>query len=408
VAAVATTEARRGYVAGGDAFRGYACLVVVAAHAQLGLAALYLGPKAAADPAAAFPVIGHWMIRFNAVIYIFFALSGYLVGGPWVRAWLRGEGFPHFRKYISRRLRRIVPAFWVAITLSILLIGSYGASGGQFAELYLFQHINRPIGPPERIMPQGWTLDIEMAFYLLLPIVAAVLVRLRGVPASPRRRRRILYATLGVVTLVGLYLRAKYQITTPRGRSLASLGWAIAPGLAIAGLEYDHRERIANWRHAKAFAAGLMGASVLAWLFTVAAGLLDGNVVSELCYLVSAYGLLGGGLVWQWATGGAPRWADNPVAHALGRWSFGIYVLHLIVGREVLKHLPDGLQANVAFLITFGIMATVSIAAASVMWWLVEEPFIEKRWPQRPAWSRATAPPQPPVEELPAARQPVS
>src|SRR5207244_1837437 len=117
---------------------------------------------------------------------------------------LRGEGFPRFRKYISRRLRRIVPAFWVAITLSILLIGSYGASAGQFAELYLFQHINRPIGPPERIMPQGWTLDIEMAFYLLLPIVAAVLVRLRGVPASPQQRRRILYATLGVVTLVGL------------------------------------------------------------------------------------------------------------------------------------------------------------------------------------------------------------
>jgi peptidoglycan/LPS O-acetylase OafA/YrhL len=404
----AVAEAPRGYVVGGDAFRGYACLVVVAAHAQLGLAALYLGPKAATDPAGAFPAIGDVMIRFNAVIYIFFALSGYLVAGPWVRAWLRGEGWPRFGKYVSRRLRRIVPAFWVATTLSILIVGAYGASTGQLAQLYLFQHINRPVGPPERIMPQAWTLDIEFAFYLVLPVIAFALIKLRGVPASPRRRRQVLYWSLGLITVIGMLVRARYQLDHPQGRSLLALSWAIAPGLAIAALEYDHRERIAGWRRAKAFGGALMAASVGAWLLTVVFGLYDGNVVSELCYLVAAYGLLGGGLVWQWATGGAPRWADNPVAHALGRWSFGIYVLHLIVGRKVLEHLPSGLDANVAFAVTFGIMASVSVAAAAVLWWLVEEPFIEKRLPRRPAWSRATAPPKPPVEEQAGARLPAS
>jgi peptidoglycan/LPS O-acetylase OafA/YrhL len=406
--AVAAAEKPRGYVVGGDAFRGYACLGVVAAHAQLGLAALYLGPEAARDPAGAFPVVGDVLIRFNAVIYIFFALSGYLVGGPWVRAWLRGEGWPRLGKYFSRRLRRIVPAFWVATTLSIVIVGAYGASAGQLLQLYTFQHINRPVGPPERIMPQAWTLDIEFAFYFLLPLIAFALIKLKGVPADPRLRRRLLYWSLGVITVIGMLVRARYQLDHPQGRSILALSWAIAPGLAIAGLEYDHRERIERWRHAKALGGALMAASVGAWLVTYVFEIYDGNIVAELCYLVAAYGLLGGGLAWQWATGGAPRWADNPVAHALGRWSFGIYVLHLIAGRKILEHLPEDLDANVALGVTFGLMASISIAAASVMWWLVEEPFIEKRLPKRPTLRRATAPPKPPVEEQAGARLPVS
>jgi peptidoglycan/LPS O-acetylase OafA/YrhL len=399
VSSAASTQ-RRGYVAGGDAFRGYACLVVVAAHAQLGLAALYLGPKAAADPAGAFPVIGDWMIRFNAVIYIFFALSGYLVAGPWVRAWLRGGGWPKLGTYLSRRLRRIIPAFWVAATLSLIVVGSFGASLGQIGELYGFVHTLRPVGPPERMMPQAWTLDIELAFYLALPIAFLGLVRLRGVPSSPKTRRRVLYGALALVTLVGLALRAKYPLNTPRGRWLPALGWAIAPGLAIAAVEYDHRDAIAAWPRARLLAIGLIVASVCAWLLTVAGNLADGNVVSELCYLVAAYGLLGGGLVWQWTTGGVPRWAENRVAHALGRWSFGIYVLHVMIGRKIVEHLPDGLSANVAFVVTFGLMASIAVLAASLMWWLVEEPFIEMRLPRLDAWRRLPAQPEGPVEEV--------
>ncbi|MCW3040073.1 MAG: acyltransferase, partial [Solirubrobacterales bacterium] len=102
-----------GYVVLGDALRGIACLIVVLYHASLG-AALQLGGGYAGDPVHAFGAYSFVTLRIGSpTVYVFFALSGYLVGGPWVRAWLGDRPTPKLPRYLSRRARRILPAFWL-------------------------------------------------------------------------------------------------------------------------------------------------------------------------------------------------------------------------------------------------------------------------------------------------------
>lgn len=49
-------------------------------------------------------------------IAIFFVLSGFLLYRPFARSRLKGEGLPSVKAYARRRLLRIVPAYWAALT----------------------------------------------------------------------------------------------------------------------------------------------------------------------------------------------------------------------------------------------------------------------------------------------------
>jgi peptidoglycan/LPS O-acetylase OafA/YrhL len=40
---------------------------------------------------------------------------------------MRGGGYPSVRRYLGRRARRLIPAFWLVITVTLLWFGSYGA-----------------------------------------------------------------------------------------------------------------------------------------------------------------------------------------------------------------------------------------------------------------------------------------
>src|SRR3954451_2863760 len=65
-------------------------------------------------------------LRFDMGVTIFFVISGFLIYRPWVHARLRGEPSPLVRVYAWRRLLRIVPGYWVALTLVTLAIGLTG------------------------------------------------------------------------------------------------------------------------------------------------------------------------------------------------------------------------------------------------------------------------------------------
>src|ERR1019366_4557767 len=58
-----------------------------------------------------------WMPRlFNSRIAVegFFAMSGFLIVGSYERS-------PTFRQYLTKRARRILPAYWAALLFSLVL-----------------------------------------------------------------------------------------------------------------------------------------------------------------------------------------------------------------------------------------------------------------------------------------------
>ena len=131
--------------------------------------------------------IGPLLSRLHVGVAIFFVVSGFLLYRPFLAA-RRGLG-PAVGTggYIRRRLLRIVPAYWTALTLLAIWPGLPGVFTGDwwiyygFLQVYSTETYLQGIGP-------AWSLATEMAFYLVLPVFAVLVARVtqarRSVPGS--------------------------------------------------------------------------------------------------------------------------------------------------------------------------------------------------------------------------------
>ncbi|GGO69485.1 acyltransferase family protein [Nonomuraea cavernae] len=115
-----------------------------------------------------------WMTtRLGVAVPIFFLLSGLLLYRPWVRALLEDSPAPRPGLYLWRRVFRVMPAYWVVTFLALLAWSSMDWTG--WAKwLLLLQNYTEQDRAPDGLY-QMWTMPIEMAFYLVLPLLAWLL-----------------------------------------------------------------------------------------------------------------------------------------------------------------------------------------------------------------------------------------
>jgi peptidoglycan/LPS O-acetylase OafA/YrhL len=151
-----------------DSLRGIAALTVVAIHVAL--------PSGRLNPG-----VGgiRYVGRLDVGVAIFFLISGFLLYRPFVKARALGEPQPSTRAYLWRRALRIVPAYWLALTVTALALGLHSVFTGRglwtyygFAQIYSNAS---DIGG----ISQAWTLCVEVTFYLFLPLWAWIVRRAR-------------------------------------------------------------------------------------------------------------------------------------------------------------------------------------------------------------------------------------
>jgi peptidoglycan/LPS O-acetylase OafA/YrhL len=154
-----------------DSLRALAALAVICSHIGSFGGVLHEGD-------ALRPYVG----QLAVAVPIFLLISGFLLYRPFAAARLRGRERPSIPAYGWRRVLRIVPAYWVALTLITIWLGSsYLFHSGQqpidvfsgrgllayygFGQLYSASTRGGGI-------PQAWTVDTEVAFYIALPLYA--------------------------------------------------------------------------------------------------------------------------------------------------------------------------------------------------------------------------------------------
>ncbi len=108
-------------------------------------------------------------------VFLFFALSGYLLFWPFVRRDYGAGDRVDLRRYALNRVLRIMPLYYATIVI-LLLVQEHGGSGMQWARFMTWTETfsNRTFNTVDGVV---WSLIVELHFYLLLPFLAALLRR---------------------------------------------------------------------------------------------------------------------------------------------------------------------------------------------------------------------------------------
>jgi peptidoglycan/LPS O-acetylase OafA/YrhL len=375
----------------GDALRGIACLAVVVFHAAIEA----LIAKGLVDPVQITataersteplrPLFGALTGEIGltrASVYVFFVLSGYLLSRTFIAAYTMGTPLPSISRYFRNRALRILPAFWLVTTIFVLWTHTRVTSG--LLSVYAFAQ-NYHWTRAGDVIPQAWTLDVEVAFYILIPIAALAMV------IASRRLRTTAHQRLGIVLLALLLayvfsLVLKHLAGNPLHATynLANYFFAFIPGVALAAVEPFAAPRLRGSRSGRLWAWVALALSVA--LLGALVSLHSRDVGLRLVLATLGCGaLVAAPLILQWATGGSWRVLDNRVVNWLGERSYGIYLIHLGLMPHVLSHIGShGLKATFLLLLIGALVPTLVVA--DLLWRIVERPAMQRRLPWRQA-----------------------
>jgi len=321
-----------------DLLRGVAILLVVLVHCQ-------------EESTGVIPGLSWFAKSYGGLgVQLFFIVSGYTMmltfGGK--------VDLAAARSFYLRRFFRIAPLFWIAIVFYLLVTRGRGitnfAPGGVSIDdvLRTFFFLQwTSVTAYNSVVPGGWSIAVEMQFYLLFPLLIYLFRRRNGATLG--------YALIALASVVGQsvvepYLIPKLAASLPASQAYLAEGvftsWlphqVICFGFGI--LLYDYIE--------------LKNRPAFGLLFLLGAALMSPPLGLEVTVLAAfAFAVLISNVSLSWMT-------------LLGRHSYAIYLVHFAVVSFIVALLPMGLVP---------LFVLVAAASLAFSYYLIE-PRIERRF----------------------------
>ncbi|MCI3949066.1 MAG: acyltransferase 3 [Acidimicrobiales bacterium] len=369
--------------AGGDRFPAFDGYRAIAATAVLALHVAFASGFIFREPG-----VGGYFFHGDVGVAIFFVISGFLLYRPFVLAHLTGRPGPALRPFARRRLLRIFPAYWVALTVIVYVFQQQELNSVlEFVLVYgllqIYDDTYRFSG-----LAQAWSLCTELSFYAFLPAYAIVVraAARRRSPAAPLSRE---LRFVGILIATGFASRwilvswlgdHSYSLTTlpvylhlfGAGMGLAVLSaWQTAQPTETRVLDRLGRRAWPWWLLAAT--AYWSAVTFSGFDFDYAPSSAGQWVFRDLMFLIVATGLLVPGVFAAREGGPVRSFLQLRPVQLVGLVSYGIYLWHE-AAIELVQELLDQPMFTGALPTMLAVSAAVSLLLAGASYIVVERP----------------------------------
>jgi peptidoglycan/LPS O-acetylase OafA/YrhL len=293
-------------------------------------------------------------------VTLFFVISGFILALPLASHRLRGGASVDLRRYFQRRLTRLEPPYILNLVLCavLLVLVNHKSIASILPHLFasLFYSHNLLYGSLSTINPVAWSLEIEVQFYIIMPLLACVFA-IRNALA----RRTLMVA----VMLTAGILQALWGQTPWVQMSILYYVQFFMAGLVLADLYLTRsREPAKSWHWDVLTLAG--------WPLVFLLG--NGAVL----HVVLPFIVLT--LYWAVFHGRLTNYVFRlPVLTSVGGMCYTIYLYHFLTiafATRILGH-------NARTWLMIGVSAALIAAVSAAFFLFVERPCMDRNWPAK-------------------------
>lgn len=319
----------------------------------------------------------------SAGVQLFFAISGFVLGIPFASNRLAGTRPVPLSQYFLRRVTRLEPPYIICLTIGLALwvvvrhVPFRELLPNYFASVFYVHNI--VYDAHSRITGVAWSLEIEVQFYILTPLLAMVF-------AVPSRiwRRAIL-----ALFIVGF---SAAQLVPPLNHAEGFGGLTLfhqlhyfLVGFLLADLY------LTDWKNPPTHRLAWDVVSTLAWagmlaLFAIRPHndpeqrLSPVHVAFPVLIFLAYAGAFRGSLWW--------RVFSTPILYTIGGMCYTIYLFHMYMQNALAPFtlrlaFTQSLAINTFLQVLLLFPAYIALSAALFV--VIEKPFMRKDWPQRTA-----------------------
>ena len=309
------------------------------------------------------------LVGFRGV-ELFFVISGFILGLPFAAHYLEDTPAVNLRKYYLRRLTRLEPPYIVALLLLfVLAVALQGISPSTlmphlWASL-AYMH-NLAYGSPSMVMGVAWSLEIEIQFYLLVPLLTCLFaIRHRGT-------RRLCMAGL-ILSILAIQRILFPQDSRVSLSILGSLQYFLT-GFLLADIF------LTDWKQAPEQCWRWDLVALAGWpllFFVLRSNGLTHWLLPFLILLL--YYAAFRGFIFH-------RFFSNPWITAVGGMCYSIYLLHYEVISAVARWTRGFGQLAPYWLylmLQFALVGAAILLFCGTYFVLIEKPCMRRDWPQR-------------------------
>jgi peptidoglycan/LPS O-acetylase OafA/YrhL len=310
-------------------------------------------------------------------VELFFVISGFILGVPFASSYLRGAPKINLKQYFLRRLTRLEPPYILSLLVWAGILFVVARQSGHEVLPHLLASMaylhNLIYNSDSTINVVAWSLEVEVQFYVLVPLLAAIF----GIADTRIRRGLIVLLMLVSALLGGQLLHTRLQTSV-----LYFLPFFMA-GFLLCDLYVTRRDWRASWVWDLVALCGWP----LVWYLSPGWSHILLPFIIVLLYLAAFRGRICSTLF------------SNPVITDIGGMCYSLYLFHFLIISSVArvsKPVHIGHNFWVYYSLQAVLVLPVVLMLCGVFFLLVERPCMDRDWPRK-LWNRWFVSPSAPV-----------